>query len=65
MARDLSLKAIHINGHRVRCSVCKRHDAVERFLGVLVCRQCLRPMAMGFFIGRVYEGDKKKQEGSE
>jgi len=51
--RDLSLKAIKIHGKRVKCEVCKKHCAVERFCGVLVCRRCLRAMALGFMMRRV------------
>lgn len=58
MTRDLSLKAIRIHGKRVRCQVCRQHDAVEKFLGLLVCRKCLRPMAYGWFVAQMtYPGD--------
>lgn len=59
MSRDLSLRTIRIHGRRVRCQVCKEHDAVDRFLGLLVCRKCLRPMAYGFFLSRIEHPDDK------
>lgn len=48
---DKSLKAMKVHGKFVRCQICKEHNAVERFFGVLVCRKCLRPMSLGFLIG--------------
>lgn len=62
MTRDLSLKCVKIHGHYVRCQICKRHNAVERFLGVLVCRQCLKPMAIGFMTGKLVEGHTQEVE---
>lgn len=65
MTRDLSLKCIKIHGHFVRCQVCKRHNAVERFYGTLVCRQCLKPMAIGFMIGRLVAQEAEKRWSSD
>ena len=62
MSRDLSLKAVRIHGKRVKCRVCREHDAVERFCGQLVCRKCLRPMAMGFMIGRLIKEEEEEEE---
>lgn len=53
MSRDLSLKTIRVHGKRVRCQVCKKHDAVERFYGTLICRSCLKPMVIGYLTGRM------------
>jgi len=41
-----------MNGKHVRCQICHDHDAVERFRGVLVCRNCLWPMAIRYMIDR-------------
>ena len=53
MSRDLSLKAIKRHGKFVRCQICKKHNAVASYAGLLVCRNCFRPLAYGFFAGRV------------
>lgn len=66
--RDQSLKAVKIHGKRVKCEICKKHCAVERFNGVLVCRRCLRPMIIGFMAARVEVVEipsKKITESSE
>ena len=65
MTRDLSLKCIKIHGHYVRCQICKRHNAVERFYGVLVCRQCLKPMAIGFMTGKLVAQEAKERWSSD
>lgn len=51
--KHLSLKCVKIHGHFVKCQICKRHNAVMRFLGVWACRQCLKPMVMGFMAGKL------------
>lgn len=53
MSRDLSLKTIRVHGKRVKCKICKQHDAVENYCGIYVCRKCLRPMIYGVFLARV------------
>lgn len=63
--RDQSLKAIKINGKRVKCEICKQHCAVERFIGVLVCRRCLRAMAIGFMLRRVVAPPEEETEAKE
>lgn len=52
MSRDLSLKTIRVHGKRVKCKICKQHDAVENYCGIFVCRKCLRPMIYGVFLAR-------------
>ena len=63
--RDLSLKAVKIHGKFVRCEICKKHNAVERFLGILVCRNCLRPMATGFMIGKLVKSEEEYSKGTK
>lgn len=65
MSRDLSLKTIRIHGKRVKCRICKEHDAVARFYDVLVCRKCLKPLTIGFLTGQNFSSIENELEGEE
>lgn len=46
------MRPIRINGKRIRCQTCKKHDAKSDFAGIYLCGDCFRAFALGMLIHR-------------
>ena len=49
------MKPIRVNGRRVPCQICHRHDAKTDFAGYYLCGACFRAFALGLLIKRAME----------
>ncbi len=44
---------LRINGHRIPCRACGRHDAKVDYMGICLCTACFRAFAIGVHVGRI------------
>ena len=58
------MRAMRINGHIVKCKMCRKYNASMIYSGVPVCNRCLRPFLMGYLCGRAKALDSDESEDS-
>ncbi len=49
------VRTIKRNGHVIKCECCKKKNAKYPLFGLLVCGSCVKPLSIGFFVGRNYD----------